>query len=800
MKSYLSLVSISAKRHRRRNRMTLFCIIIAVFLVTGVFSMADAGVQMEKQNTIINHGNWHISVSGLSEEAAQTIAGRSDVAAVSWYETANFEMHKSAMGTVGELFLIDGRKTALCGVSPAFVSDIMYYFNRGAKLDGDNEIILTENAKELLGVNIGDSVTLNTPSGSREFIISGFRLNDSKWADSNGGEDSALLVGEEDIGAFINIKTFRAVCGSEQPVLYIRFKAHTNIKRAFAEIKSSCGIADEGVHQNKMLLMTLGYSDSAYVMAVYGIAAFLFILILMAGVFMISGSLNSSVVQRSQFFGMMRCIGAGREQIIRFVRLEALNWCKTAIPAGIMLGTVFTWALCAALKYCIGGEFAVIPVFRLSVIGIVSGVVVGLLTVLLAARSPAKRASRVSPAAAVLGNTGKENHMRRAANTGLFKIETVLGINHAVSERKNLILMTCSFGLSIIMFLCFSVLVEFFGYMLPEKSYAADVSIVGENYSNVIDASLLNMICGMDGVKEVFGRSTEKEIAALFSRPAEQNTLNLISYDDLQLDWLVEDDDLRKGSDVSKVHADSSYVLTIYDKSNPLQIGDKVWICGEELEIAGILKMSPFSNDGTTDGQIDLICSMETFERLTGESRYAIIDIQMEKDADDTQVEKLSALAKETGHAFRDRRGEADRSFFYAFALILYGFLFIIALISVFNIINSISMSVSARTKQYGAMRAVGMDGRQITKMILAESYTYAFCGCIFGCALGLLASKIMYEKLITAHFGAAFGWEIPVAELLVILLMVMVSAASAVYAPSKRIRKMAVTETINEL
>ena len=43
MKSYLSLIPISAKVHKRKNRMTLFCIILAVLLVTGVFSMADAG-------------------------------------------------------------------------------------------------------------------------------------------------------------------------------------------------------------------------------------------------------------------------------------------------------------------------------------------------------------------------------------------------------------------------------------------------------------------------------------------------------------------------------------------------------------------------------------------------------------------------------------------------------------------------------------------------------------------------------------------------------------------------------------
>lgn len=60
----------------------------------------------------------------------------------------------------------------------------------------------------------------------------------------------------------------------------------------------------------------------------------LFILILLAGVLMISGSINSTVAQRTKFFGMMRCIGMSRQQLKRFVRLEALNWCKTAIPVG----------------------------------------------------------------------------------------------------------------------------------------------------------------------------------------------------------------------------------------------------------------------------------------------------------------------------------------------------------------------------------------------------------------------------------------------------------------------------------
>lgn len=45
------------------------------------------------------------------------------------------------------------------------------------------------------------------------------------------------------------------------------------------------------------------------------------------------------------------------------------------------------------------------PLFAVSPAGILCGAVVGIITVLIAAHSPAKQAAKVSPAAAVTGNT-----------------------------------------------------------------------------------------------------------------------------------------------------------------------------------------------------------------------------------------------------------------------------------------------------------------------------------------------------------------------------------------------------------
>ena len=169
----------------------------------------------------------------------------------------------------------------------------------------------------------------------------------------------------------------------------------------------------------------------------------------------------------------------------------------------------------------------------------------------------------------------------------------------------------------------------------------------------------------------------------------------------------------------------------------------------------------------------------------------------MTKDVADADVEAIRDLVK--GKEFRDRCEEAGGSLFWAFGLFIYGFLAIIALIILLNIVNSISMSVSARIRQYGAMRAVGMDGRQLTKMIAAEAFTYAFAGCVVGCTAGLLLNKLIYDKLITSHFPY-YTWSVPVQTLLIILLFVFLAAVVAIYAPTKRMRAMAVTDTINEL
>ena len=128
--------------------------------------------------------------------------------------------------------------------------------------------------------------------------------------------------------------------------------------------------------------------------------------------------------------------------------------------------------------------------------------------------------------------------------------------------------------------------------------------------------------------------------------------------------------------------------------------------------------------------------------------------------------------------------------------LFLYGFLVVIVLITIFNVINSISLSVTARTKQYGIFRAIGVSARQLTKMIIAEAVTYTTVGTIIGSIFGLIFHKVLFEILVSYNWGDP--WHIPWNELKIIVLIILFSIIFAVYGPVKRFHHMSIVENIN--
>ena len=776
MRSYLSLVPISAKVHKRQSRMTRICIILAVFLVTSIFSMAEMWTDAETTAMRHNHGDWHIALQNVSKDEAEQIRKNSNVAVSSWYDEINTDAEQN--------YYIDGKNAVLYGIEESYITDIMKYPTEGVYPQNENEVALSADAKELFSVKIGDEITLDTPMGDVKYTISGFYEDDTEYNDIIGG-----------CCVFMNRKTFdeiRRLNGVEsESQFYIRFQNENGLKKTIADMMQQYNLTAENVKENTAVLGMLGASSNESVNELYPLAAACFVIILIAGVFMISSCMNSNVAQRTKFFGMMRCIGASKQQIIRFVRLEALNWCKTAIPIGCALGTVTCWILCAILRFFVKGEWVDMPLFAVSINGILCGALVGVITVFIAAHSPAKQAAMVSPVAAVSGNADMSKNVNHAAKTRFLKVETSLGIHHATGTKKNLFLMTGSFALMIVLFLAFSACLDLVHKLLPSvtSKFTPDITIASQDDTNSLDGNLPEKIAEIEGVESAFGMMTRTALSVEVN--GNETEIDLFSHDKTLLDTFKKS---VISGDISRVYEDGNYAIAVYNQDYRLSVGDKIKTGNQELEIVCVTS----EGVGSVSGAPTVVCSEKTFMRLTGECRFAMISVVLKKDVSEAAVSKIRDLAGD--YLFVDNREENSdiNGSYWVFRIASYGFLAIISLITVLNITNSISMGVSARIKQYGAMRAVGMGSGQVAKMITAEAVTYAICGTAAGIILGLLLHYLIYAKIVITHFGGS--WNIPFATIAIVLLLVVFSCIVAIYAPAKRIRNMAITATINEL
>lgn len=776
MRSYLSLVPISAKVHKRQSRMTRICIILAVFLVTSIFSMAEMWTDAETTAMRHNHGDWHIALQNVSKDEAEQIRKNSNVAVSSWYDEINTDAEQN--------YYIDGKNAVLYGIEESYITDIMKYPTEGVYPQNENEVALSADAKELFSVKIGDEITLDTPVGDVKYTISGFYEDDTEFNDIIGG-----------CCVFMNRKTFdeiRRLNGVEsESQFYIRFQNENGLKKTIADMMQQYNLTAENVKENTAVLGMLGASSNESVNELYPLAAACFVIILIAGVFMISSCMNSNVAQRTKFFGMMRCIGASKQQIIRLVRLEALNWCKTAIPIGCALGTVTCWILCAILRFFVKGEWVDMPLLAVSINGILCGALVGVITVFIAAHSPAKQAAMVSPAAAVSGNADMSKNVNHAAKTRFLKVETSLGIHHATGTKKNLFLMTGSFALMIVLFLAFSACLDFVHKLLPSvtSKFTPDITIASQDDTNSLDGNLPDKIAEIEGVESAFGMMTRTAFSVEVN--GNETEIDLFSHDKTLLDTFKKS---VISGDISRVYEDGNYAMAVYNQDYRLGVGDKIKTGNQELEIVCVTS----EGVGSVSGAPTVVCSEKTFMRLTGECRFAMISVVLKKDVSEAAVSKIRDLVGDC--LFVDNREENSdiNGSYWVFRIASYGFLAIISLITVLNITNSISMGVSARIKQYGAMRAVGMGSGQVAKMITAEAVTYAICGTAAGIILGLLLHYLIYAKIVITHFGGS--WNIPFATIAIVLLLVVFSCIVAIYAPAKRIRNMAITATINEL
>lgn len=767
MKSYLSLVSEYSKVHKKKGRLTIICIAISVMLIVSVFGMAEMSVTAQIDDYIRKNGNWHAIVTDLSDGVAADMSGHSSVRVSGWIGVAEDTEY------AGSPLLVQGGEQAIAEEMNLVLSEGKYPVSA-------QEALLDEGALTQFDISIGDTIEISFSDGkTRPYTITG------------SYKDFSSLKGDGAHGLYLSVAGVRALPPeSWMEYYYIQFASGSNINQVVSEIIAEHGLSEEQVSINKMLLGLMGQSDDSSMVHLYITAIILALLIMAVGTFMIASSFNMSMLERTQFFGLLRCMGATKRQVKRYVRVEGLRYSLIGIPIGLLAGCGI---VCLAVIFLntLNSQYLPEMPLRISWIGVLGGSATGFVTVMLASRSPAKKAAAVSPQAAVTGNIDYKNDrkIQKASSTTLFHVDTAMGLRHAFSNKKSMVFITGSFAISIVLFLCFSVLISFMNHALkPLQPYAADISITGADSSVRLGHPLMEELKALPDASKVYGRMFLYDVPATAGQ--RDGAVILVSYDDPQFEWA---EGMLTAGNANSVR-DGNDVFVCFSDDLAWNVGDRIAldISGEitEVEIAGVLSDAPFQG---ANNEWVVICSEDTFTSLTGITDYTIIDMQVESDISG-QVRSL--LTSDLHMRDKIQSNAEIKSTFDAMAVFVYGFLIVIALIALINILNTVSASVSSRMNHYGVMRAVGMSGRQLKKTIIAETAAYAITGCIVGSVLGLLLHRLFYGLLITSNWGGV--WQPPIAVLAVTVLVAFLTTFVSVHSVAGKIKEMSIVNVVN--
>ncbi len=123
------------------------------------------------------------------------------------------------------------------------------------------------------------------------------------------------------------------------------------------------------------------------------------------------------------------------------------------------------------------------------------------------------------------------------------------------------------------------------------------------------------------------------------------------------------------------------------------------------------------------------------------------------------------------------------------------GLVLLAVLIAILGITNTLALSIYERTREIGLLRAVGMDRRQVRRMVRWESVIIALFGAVLGVVLGIFLGWAVTRALADEGLGA---FSIPIVQVIAALIIAGIGGVIAAIWPAWKASKLNVLEAIS--
>ncbi len=192
-----------------------------------------------------------------------------------------------------------------------------------------------------------------------------------------------------------------------------------------------------------------------------------------------------------------------------------------------------------------------------------------------------------------------------------------------------------------------------------------------------------------------------------------------------------------------------------------------------DLKIAAVAEESIqfFSSEYNS---VILIVNPETYKKIaSAENTDAVYDeeikgIYIDSDNPEKIDEEIRDIEGASGTNF-NKFYEESYSIDLIEKIVIYTFIILIALFSCINICNTIFSSIILRKKEFAMLKSIGMDNRQINKMLFLEMVFYGLDAIIYGILISLVILYIMYIALIETIM---YNFYIPIENMILCIVI----------------------------